>query len=151
MRHTITTIAAATVLAAATSCDKTPMNGPLDGMWQLMSVATPDGTRSTRADELFLSFQLHLTQWEKKHTARTYYARFERRGDSLIIANITRAAMHDLSTGDDDRPLTPAEMAAGELDGWGIHTVAPRFHINRLDRNDLILQTADTTLTFRKY
>lgn len=151
MRHTSTAILTVLALTLLTTCDKVPMNGPLDGMWQLMSVETPDGLRPTRDDELFLSFQLHLTQWEKKHTSRTYFAHFERRGDSLRIYDITRAALHDLSHGDDDHLITDAQMSAGEMDAWGIHTTTPSFHINRLDCSNLTLQAADTTLTFRKY
>ena len=136
---------------AFVSCDKVPMNGPLDGMWQLMTIETPDSTHEARSEELFLSFQLHLTQWEKKHTATTIYAHFERQGDSLRVYDFASAALHDLSQGDDDHLLTPAQMADGAMNLWGIHTVDARFHIDRLDSKDLILTSADTTLTFRKF
>lgn len=139
------------VVAALTACDKTPMNGALDGMWQLTSVETPEGTRTTTNDRLFVSFQLHLTQWEVPGTMRVYYAHFSHRGDSLCFFDFTTQALHDLSEGDDDHLITPAEMANGLLDAWGVHTTDARYKVLRLNHQSLILQAQDTTLTFRKF
>ena len=130
-----------------TSCDKVPINGVLDGLWQIMTIETPAGTRDVKADRAYLSIQLHLSEWD--HNANRYYAHFSHEGDSLCFYDFAHNSKHS-SNADDDTWITPSEMSAGLLDIWGIHTLNARFHINRLNGSTLILQAADTTLTFRK-
>ena len=42
-------------------------------------------------------------------------------------------------------------MHNGAMDLWGIHSVDARYNVLKLNHKDLILQDADTTLTFRKF
>lgn len=142
-------LAACVLLLAA--CDKVPINGVLDGMWQLTTIATPDTVRHTTAEQLFVSFQLHLTQWEKKTTGATIYAHFTHRADSIAFSDFAERALHDLSAGDDDHIFTPAQMAGGVMDAWGIHSANARFRVMELNHTTLVLHDADTTLTFRKF
>ena len=132
-------------------CDKTPINGPLDGMWQLMTIETPGSTRMTEQQLVFVSFQLHLTQWDQKDTRNVFFAHFSHEGDSIRFYDFAKAALHDLSEGDDDHILTPTQMHNGAMDLWGIHSVDARYNVLKLNHKDLILQDADTTLTFRKF
>ena len=150
MTATLTTILLAAVLLL-TACDKTPINGVLDGMWQLTSIQTPQATTNTTGNHLFVSFQLHLTQWEKKDANKVIYAHFSHVGDSICFYDFADHARHDLSEGDDDRIFTPAEMAAGVMDEWGIHTTDARYSVLELNHKSLVLQSADTVLTFRKF
>lgn len=148
LRHVAAALAVCCTLGA---CDKVPINGVLDGMWQLTSIQTPDARRNTTEQQLYVSFQLHLTQWEQKTTGATIFAHFTHRGDSMRFYDFADHAMHDLSAGDDDRIFTPAQMAGGAMDQWGIHTTDARFRVMELNHTSLVLQAADTTLTFRKF
>ncbi len=153
MNNRIIYIATSLVLIATalTSCDKTPMNGVLDGMWQLEQVRVGTATAERRDSLVFVSFQLHLTQWDKKNTSQRYYAHFEHTGDSIRFYDFAAAAKHDLSEGDNDTWLTPAQMSDGIMDEWGIHTTDARYRVIELNHQQLVLQAQDTTLTFRKF
>lgn len=136
------------VMIACATCDKVPINGQLDGMWQIMNIQTPQGVRNVKRDRAYLSFQLHLTQWD--YNGRRYYAHFTHAGDSLCFFDFSGLSQHS-SEADDDPEITPADMASGLFDVYGIHTVDARFRVVELGRSSLILESADTTLTFRKF
>ena len=61
------------------SCDKVPINGDLDGLWQLTTIQTPESTRDVKSTRAYLSIQLHLSQWDNNGT--TFYAHFVHEGD----------------------------------------------------------------------
>lgn len=149
MKHlSLIAIVAAAVLVA--SCDKTPINGALDGMWQLTTITTPDGVREMTGSRLFVSFQLHLTQWERSGTGVFYHSHFTHEGDSIRFYDFCYRARHDLSDGDNDLWITPAGMDT-TLGQWGIHSTDARYHVRELSHSSLVLEAADTTLAFRKF
>lgn len=131
-----------------TSCDKTPINGPLDGMWQLMSVETPAGVVDTKAEHAYISFQLHTSQWN--HANDRLYSAFRHSGDSLFFDRFRHLSLHRTAA-DDDEPVTTDELADGLMDAWGIHTTSARFKVVRLTNEHLTLNRADTTLMLRKF
>ncbi len=141
-------ITAAAIVPAA--CDKTPVNGPLDGFWQLTTIATPDSVRDVRRQGAFLSVYLHLSQWDHGHREPRVYAHFTHTADSIIFYDFAHLSTHQ-TTADDDQPVTPEEMASGLLDDWGVHTLDARFRVLTLNHSRMELQAADTVLTFRKY
>ena len=51
------------VTSTLIACDKVYINGDLDGMWKLKSVAYPDSI--SYPNHIFYSFQRHLTQLTK--------------------------------------------------------------------------------------
>ena len=130
------------------SCDKVPINGPLDGMWQLTSVQTPAGSRDALADRAYLSIQLHISEWECG--GKRYYSAFNKDNDSICFERFLHHSLHRTSADDNDA-VTKEELAAGAFDVWEIHTESARFRINRLDGSHLELQRADTIITFRKF
>lgn len=136
------------VLVCAAACDKVPMNGRLDGMWQILTVETPQGVRDVKADRAYMSIQLHLTQWT--HANRNYYSHFRHEGDSLCFYDFAGLSAH-ATAADDDPAITAAEMAGGLFHVYGIHTLDARYRIIHLSGSSLILESADTTLTFRKF
>ena len=139
------------VAVLATSCDKVPANGSLDGMWQLMSIETPNSTRDVKTDGLYLSFQLQMTYWSQlAHSDNRFYSHFTHTGDSIFFFDICRPAAHSKED-PDDHPLTSAEMAEGAMDVWGIHTMHTRYRVQTLKSDALVLEKADTTLRFRKF
>lgn len=131
------------------SCDKTPVNGPLDGQWQIMSISTPEGQRDTRSTPAYLCFQLQLTQWSRPES-RSFYAHFQHTADSIRFYDFAHVSNQAVE-GDNDEWITPAEMNNGLLDAWGIHSTDITFYVRRLDGSHLVLERADTVLTFRKF
>ena len=131
-----------------TACDKVPMNGKLDGMWQILSIQTPQGIRDVKSQQAYLSFQLHLTQWD--YSSQRYYAHFLHEGDSIFFYDFSGLSSH-VTSADDDPEITPADMAGGLFDVFGIHTTNARYHINQLGHSRLVLEAQDTILTFRKF
>ena len=137
-------------LLTLTACDKMPINGDLDGMWQLMSIQTPDGVRDMKSQRVYISIQLHLTQWNDLSTNRTFFSHFTHRGDSLNFFDIAHASKHAVDDNQDEW-VTPKEMHEGLFDCWGIHSINPRFRILKLDSEAMELQQADTLLRYRKF
>ena len=135
-------------LCCLVACDKTPINGKLDGLWQLTAIQTPDGTRDTRADRTYLSIARHLSQWEQGATC--FYAHFVHEGDSIRFYDFANQSLHR-SKEDNDEWLTASQMSDGIMDAWGIHTLDARFRTRQLDSEALVLEKADTTLFFKKF
>lgn len=131
------------------ACDKTPVNGPLDGQWQLMSIATNKDTRETKAEQTYLCFQLQLTQWFQAGR-QSYYAHFTLRADSIRFFDFVHTS-RQTAVGDNDEWITPREMNEGIMDAWGIHSVDITYHVKQLNGNSLVLEREDTVLTFRKF
>ena len=136
------------ILLGAVACDKVPMNGRLDGMWQILSVETPQGVRDVKSERAYMSIQLHLTQWD--YANQRYYAHFSHEGDSSCFYDFAGLSAH-ATVADDDPAITAEEMSGGLFHVYGIHTLDARFRIVHLSGSSLILQAADTTLTFRKF
>ena len=132
------------------SCDKMPMNGDLDGMWQLTSITTPDSTRDTRSQAVYMSIQLHLVQWNNVQRGRQFFSHFTHTADSLLFYDFVHPSKYAVDNNKDEW-ITPAEMHEGLFDAWGIHATDARYRIRHLDPHNLTLESADTTLTFRKF
>lgn len=142
------------VLATAAlldACDKTPINGDLDGMWQLMTVQTPGHTREAKNDQVYMCIQLHMVEWRYVRDDKIhFYSHFRQQSDSLYIMDLSHASTHS-AIGSDDVPVTASEMALGAMEPWGIHTLDMRYRIRQLDADHLSLEKADTLYTFRKF
>ncbi|MBQ9285144.1 MAG: lipocalin-like domain-containing protein [Bacteroidaceae bacterium] len=142
-------IALVAILLTTGGCDKTPMNGPLDGQWQLMSIATPNGLRDTKANATYLCFQLHLTQWARPER-KSFYAHFTHVADSIRFFDFVSVSAQT-AEGDNDEWVTPRQMNEGALDDWGIHSVDITYHVRQLNSSSLVLEREDTVLSFRKF
>ncbi len=150
-RHALCcSVAALSLCTLLVACDKVPINGDLDGMWQLMSIQTPDTIRDMKTARVYTCFQLHLTQWNDNPKGRTFYSHFTHTADSLIFFDIAHASKHAVDDNEDEW-VTPGQMAEGLFDCWGIHSVNPRFRVLKLDSQTLELQQADTILLYRKF
>ena len=126
------------------------MNGDLDGMWQLTSITTPDSTRDTRSQAVYMSIQLHLVQWNNVQRGRQFFSHFTHTADSLLFYDFVHPSKYAVDNNKDEW-ITPAEMHEGLFDAWGIHATDARYRIRRLDPHNLTLESVDTTLTFRKF
>lgn len=140
---------ASILLTIGVGCDKTPINGPLDGQWQLMSIETPTGTRQTKSDGVYLCFQLHLCQWYRLNE-HSMYSHFIHEDDSIRFYDFVYVS-GQFHEGDNDEWITPEEMAEGVMGAWGIHSTDITYHVRTLNNSRLTLERADTVLSFRKF
>lgn len=148
----------ALLLGAATlaSCDKTPMNGDLDGMWRLTemhSKPTADApTYSLQADleaqRIFWNFQLRLLSIQN-HDGRANsetnetVARFEHSGNRL---HVTHTYIHHRA---EDILIT--DPATTQLEHVGIRGCSSSFEVKCLTSKRMVLCSERDSLVFRKY
>ena len=148
----------ALLLGAATlaSCDKTPMNGDLDGMWlltEMHSKPTADApTYSLQAvlgaQRIFWNFQLRLLSIQNhdglanSETNETV-ARFEHSGNRL---HVTHTYIHHRA---EDILIT--DPATTQLEGVGIRGCSSSFEVKCLTSKRMVLCSERDSLVFRKY
>ena len=132
------------------SCNKMPMNGVLDGNWQLISIETPEGRRDVKDSLVFLSIQLQLSQWTDYPRGKRFFSHFIHRGDSILFYDIVHPSPHSLNE-NNDFYVTAEEMDKGLMNAWGIHTLDARYHLKTATYSDLVLEKEDTILSFRKF
>ncbi len=136
-------------MAALVGCDKVPMNGDLDGMWQILTIQTPQGVREMKAERVYLSIQLKLCQWN--HANSCLYSHFQHEGDSLFFFDFAHDSRHRTKE-DDNEWVTEDEMQNKKvMDVWGIHNLNARYRVIELNGDNLTLQSADTIISFRKF
>lgn len=130
--HTFLLIIAILLLFLTSGCQKSPINGDLDGQWQVMEVS-PAHAETPIDARLYYCFYLHVCQLN-------YY------GGTLTTGSMDYSGDHiTLSF-----PDTSEETAAG-LRQYGIPANPVTFTVNRLDSKSLILRSATTTVTIRKF
>lgn len=142
-------------LAFFASCDKVPMNGDLDGMWQLMVKEDANGIKNVKSDKIYMSFQLHLVQFDGPnmdnggsfHT-RLYYGRFKHEGDSLFIYELCHNSKNETAA---DNNEWIKETETDKLEQWGIYSLNNRYKVVKLDSDAMILRREDLVLTYRKF
>ena len=148
----------ALLLGAATlaSCDKTPMNGNLDGMWRLTEMhSKPTADAPTyslqavlEAQRIFWNFQLRLLSIQNhdglanSETNETV-ARFEHSGNRL---HVTHTYIHRRA---EDILIT--DPATTQLEGVGIRGCSSSFEVKCLTSKRMVLCSELDSLVFRKY
>lgn len=148
----------ALLLGAATlaSCDKTPMNGDLDGMWRLTEMhSKPTADAPTyslqavlEAQRIFWNFQLRLLSIQNhdglanSETNETV-ARFEHSGNRL---HVTHTYIHRRA---EDILITAP--ATTQLEHVGIRGCSSSFEVKCLTSKRMVLCSERDSLVFRKY
>lgn len=144
MRYTIITI----LLLSLGACSKAPINGDLDGMWQLLEIEHFDSNGQTIETKyqknLFWSFQLHLMQLGHME----FYSRFNNTGSELRIYNLTFRSRNENASDNDDW-LTEDDIPL--VKRYGLYELDTHFQIERLDEDVMRLKSDSARLVFRKY
>lgn len=121
------------------SCEKLPLNGQLDGMWQLMKIQrNGQESENTQEDRLYYSFQLNLMALQKGGQIG-YLGRFAHNLDSLTI--------YDFRQQSDNSVLA----STSDLFPFGLNSTTEYFLIERLDNASLIIHSESVLLTFRRF
>ncbi|MBQ9362180.1 MAG: lipocalin-like domain-containing protein [Bacteroidaceae bacterium] len=148
MKHSIfhlCTLCLFCVLCA--SCEnKWPKNGDLDGNWQLLTIEHKGETTDVKEKQLFLSIQLDLFQLSVTGDRQRYYGYFDKGDNTIVFRQFSDMAENDPAT-TDNRPLTSAAV----LHRWGYYTLHETFRIERLSKQEMILQSDSARVTYRKF
>lgn len=136
------------LLSTVFSCDKLPMNGDLDGMWQLMSVEMDGEVSDVKSRKRYWSFQLHLVQFSRGDNTNRYFAHFKHKNDSLHIYDLCFPS-ENFTDSDDNVMFTESDVHI--LNQWGIYNLYNKFKVEKLDSDVMILKNDEMKLRFRKF
>lgn len=129
----ISALSALLLLLISASCQKAPINGDLDGQWQVMDVSPEPEVKIIEAN-LYYCFYLHVCQL-------SYY-------DGMFASGNMNFNGKTLSL---DFPSISAPISKLKLAQYGITENPITFTVEHLDKKSLILKHGDTTVTMRKF
>lgn len=115
------------------SCQKTPINGDLDGMWQVLEVS-PEPAEVLIHERLYYSFYMHVC-------SLSYF------GGDLTAGNLR-------FNGDEiylDFPHATGYETIKKLKQYGIYSNPVVFEVIHLDKNKMILKDGEVTVVLRKF
>ena len=122
-------IIGALLLLMASACGKMPINGDLDGRWQIMKIAYASGEEEA-PERAYYSVVLHTINLMKVDvTSQT--GNMEYTGDSLFV----------------EMPISKIE----DLLPFGMNDTKQRFGVKELTSKQLVLQSDYARLEFRKF
>lgn len=116
----------------AAGCQKAPINGDLDGQWQVMEVE-PKVEHPQFGGRLYYCFSLHVCQLTT--------------GPVVTSGNLSYAGDRI----DINFPRFTSQAASDSLRWWGINSNPVTFKVEHLDKNRLVIRDGETTVTLRKY
>lgn len=127
------------LLLGINSCDKAPINGKLDGRWQLMSIEYADKSIK-ECHRIYYSIQLHLVEIsDKGGKGGTFIGRFSYKDDEVTMSEFRRRGQEE-------------ELATlAELQTFGISLPHTNFKVEKATGEKLVLKSDYARLTFRKF
>ncbi len=126
------------IMLLPAGCQKSPINGNLDGQWQVMEVS-PEPSETIIDRRLYMCFSLHTVQL-------TFYG-----SGPWQSGNILQFSDKTLSLEFPYVSLDPTDKDEEILRQYGINSNPVTFSIERLDSKKLILRDGDTVVTLRKF
>ncbi|GGJ89144.1 lipocalin-like domain-containing protein [Parabacteroides faecis] len=122
-------IIAVLLILIVSACGKTPINGDLDGRWQIMKIEYASGEEET-PERAYYSVALHtINLMQVGVTSQT--GNMEYTGDSLFV----------------EMPVSKIE----DLLPFGMNGTEQRFRVKELTSKHLVLQSDYARLEFRKF
>ena len=122
-------IIAVLLILIVSACGKTPINGDLDGRWQIMKIEYASGEEET-PERAYYSVALHtINLMQVGVTSQT--GNMEYIGDSLFV----------------EMPISKIE----DLLPFGMNDTKQRFGVKELTSKHLVLQSDYARLEFRKF
>ena len=122
-------IIAVLLILIVSACGKTPINGDLDGRWQIMKIEYASGEEET-PERAYYSVALHtINLMQVDVTSQT--GNMEYTGDSLFV----------------EMPISKIE----NLLPFGMNGTEQRFGVKELTSKHLVLQSDYARLEFRKF
>lgn len=116
------------------NCTKAPMNGHLDGRWQILEIEENGQVRNVKDDQLYYNFYMHVC-------ALSYY------GNYLTEANM-RYENDEIWL---QFPYVQTPEGYERLKSYGIYSNPVTFNVEYLSRSKLIMKEGDVIITLRKF
>lgn len=130
------------------SCDKVPINGALDGQWQIMEMEENGTTTSMKDKSLYCAFQLHVCMFgSKKEGVRKYFCKFEHTGNKMRFYTFTHRSAYTEEE-NIDKLITEEEL--GIILPWGFYSTDCTFDVIELNNSTMILSANGKKITYRK-
>lgn len=132
----------AIIILAAGGCRKMPINGKLDGQWQIMKIENlQDGSDVTSVYRSYIDISLHVVNLrnvsldESAGSVISGNMKYDKGGNTLYM----------------DFPYNTEGSKLDQLQLWGIYSNPVTFDIVKLDGKQLILKSPETLITCRRY
>lgn len=126
------------LLGVLCSCDKKPINGKLDGRWQLMTIDYNDGSIK-ECERIYCSIQLHLVElMDKGTTPLTLIGHFSS-ADGVMMGEFKYQ---------DNMEATVTEE---DLNRFGLNSSVTHFEVEKATGSKMILKSDYARLTYRKF
>lgn len=123
------------VLTANSGCQKSPINGDLDGQWQVMSV-TPEPSEQIITERLYMGFYLHVCQLYYYNGGGWMAGNMKYEGNKLSL----------------DFPYSVDNPdAEAMLRQYGINRNPVIFDIETLSKDRLVIRDGETVVVLRKF
>lgn len=123
------------IALGASSCQKSPINGDLDGQWQIMSVE-PEPSDMIIDENLYYCFSLHVCQL-------TYYGNGYTSGILAFDGNSISLSFPNLDM-NNDRNIKLLRQ-------YGIYSNPVVFQVDYLDKDKLIMKSEESRVILRKF
>ena len=132
--HIILSILFATLFLVG--CQKAPINGDLDGRWQIVTIEKDKESIDVKDEQLYYNFYLHVCNL-------SFYGGVLTEGN--FIYKDSKIYM--------EFPYINTQEGRAELESYGIYSNPVEFEIVKLDRKTLIIKEEDDNLviTLRKF
>lgn len=145
---TIYILLIASLALLASSCEKKPIDGDIEGMWKMKQFTTlADGIVHDECPRIFFSIQLNVVELAEKQCTHEYGTFI---GHIYYNEDHSALTMQDFkfreSTGDNGENV-PAER----LLPYGINTLETTFKVMKADGRHLVLQSDYATLEFTSF
>lgn len=135
------------ILCLTYGCDKKwPINGNLDGNWQLMTVETKSDGVKTDCHRMYIGIQLHMIELKDlgNNGYESFFGEFNYNEDEDIV--IIKNLKGKNSTSDNGQI---ADIT--DLNPYGINALETVFKVVKADGKSLILESDYARLTMRSF
>ena len=126
------------LLGVLCSCDKKPINGKLDGRWQLMTIEYNDGSIK-ECERIYCSIQLHTVELMDKGTNPLTLMGHFSSTDGVVMGEFKYQTNMEATATEED------------LNRFGLNTSVTYFEVEKATGSKMVLKSDYARLTYRKF
>ena len=120
-----------------TSCAKKPINGDLDGRWQLMTIDRHEDGMITQPQDTYYDITLHLMELKQKKESQ----------DELGIWGLKARFKHT----EDSLHILMINCKQSQMPAFGMNDTIQHFAVEELSKKRMTLNSDYARLSFRKF
>lgn len=121
-------------LLTAVCCQKAPINGHLDGRWQIMEIEHQEKVENIADSQFYYNFYLHVCNL-------SYYGGVLSEANFIYKDNLIYL----------DFPYVETPEGLYNLTKYGIYSNPVEFEVMYLDKKKLIMRNDESLITLRKF